>query len=410
MTSGAIGVGFGTAALGSLCHDVVLLALKAGFRKFDTAEENQWWYNQKAVGTALREFFNFGTTNDKNKNDYDSIITDDECVMVVDEYEGEDGNGGEPICGGASASASASTVMKSCLDLRISTKIPPWELTSSDHIRSNALNSREELVGFCDQFIKTSNDIQQPPRASHRNEMLITGTSTDIEGSNKKKMFPLDVYYIHAPTCWKGWHTRCDDPPPLLDLRSAWMALEAVVGLDHAASRIGLSNVRPYELLDIIQFVRAREMSLHHGENENENHNNNNSRSVAPPRIPDVVQSFADPIEPAEELRKICRENGIEFVSYSTLGTQHKSTSENPVLTSAIVQTLAAKHGRSTAEVVLSWALQHGMSVIPRSGKREHINELARLLPGKGETAPAASAGFLDANDLSQMELLKYSI
>lgn len=34
----AIGVGFGTAALGGACEDVVLMALKAGFRKFDTAE------------------------------------------------------------------------------------------------------------------------------------------------------------------------------------------------------------------------------------------------------------------------------------------------------------------------------------------------------------------------------------
>ena len=111
----AIGVGFGTAALGSRCHEVVLLALKAGFRKFDTAEENQWWYNQKAVGTALREFFSFGATENKNANDYDNIITDDECVIMVD--EDEDGNGGEPICGGASAP----TMTKSCVDLRIPT-------------------------------------------------------------------------------------------------------------------------------------------------------------------------------------------------------------------------------------------------------------------------------------------------
>ena len=49
-------VGFGTAALGQQCHNVVLMALEAGFRYFDTAEENQYWYNSAAVASALREF------------------------------------------------------------------------------------------------------------------------------------------------------------------------------------------------------------------------------------------------------------------------------------------------------------------------------------------------------------------
>jgi diketogulonate reductase-like aldo/keto reductase len=363
VTAAAIGVGFGTAALGSRCHEVVLLSLHAGFRRFDTAEENQWWYNQKAVGTALQEFY-LGT-------DGNDITTDDECVMMIDETSGNP----EPVCGNG--------VRKSCTELRVSTKIPPWELTSSDHIRSNAANSRRELVGFCDEQMKRT-------PAAHGEFQLIR----DMMQVNELEHFPLDVYYIHAPKCWDGWHTRCDNPPPTLDLRSAWTALEAVVGLDHSARRIGLSNVSPTELLDIIEFVRSRQTKeLAPGQ--------------APPRIPDTVQAFADPIQPAEELRRICQKHGIEFVSYSTLGTQHPSSSSgNPVLTSPIVQALAAKHKRSTAEVVLSWAIQLNMSVIPRSSKKEHIQELARLLPTPGSTA----TGFLDADDFLQMDLLKNSI
>ena len=52
----------------------------------------------------------------------------------------------------------------------------------------------------------------------------------------------------------------------------------------------------------------------------------------------------------------------------------------NPVLTSPTVLELSEKYSRSTAEVVLSWALQKGMGVIPRSSKMNHIAELARLL------------------------------
>ena len=79
-----------------------------------------------------------------------------------------------------------------------------------------------------------------------------------------------------------------------------------MLGLDFSAKRIGLSNVHRDELLDIIAFVHER---IEHGETD------------PPPRIPDVLQAYADPLHPADELRAICREYGIEFVSYSTLGT-----------------------------------------------------------------------------------------
>ncbi|GAX21116.1 hypothetical protein FisN_1Lh209 [Fistulifera solaris] len=336
--STAVGVGFGTAALGGSCYNVVGVALEAGFRKFDTAEAD-WWYDQASVGKALSHYF-LQPTNEEE---------DQTCVSAN-------------FCG------------KSCQieDLRISTKIPPWSLTSFDDIRAHAAASREELLGFCDEILITATD---------ENKGIMT---------EKSIPYPLDVYYIHAPACWKGWHPRCDNPPPTLDLRSAWQAMEAVVGLDHSATRIGLSNVRPDELLDIIQFAKQRQES---GDIQHED---------PPPRKPDVVQAFADPIHPADELRRICREHDIEFVSYSTLGTQHHSVSGNPVLGSPCIQSIANKHGRSTAEVVLSWALQNGMSVIPRSSNKNHIQQLARLL----EENP----GFLDNDDMQQIDSMKDTI
>ena len=50
------------------------------------------------------------------------------------------------------------------------------------------------------------------------------------------------------------------------------------------------------------------------------------------------------------------------------------------MLTSPTILDLSSKYSRSAAEVVLSWALQKGMSVIPRSSRQNHISELARLL------------------------------
>jgi diketogulonate reductase-like aldo/keto reductase len=119
-------------------------------------------------------------------------------------------------------------------------------------------------------------------------------------------------------------------------------------------------------------------------------------RAVAPlrPRIPDI-QAYSGPIEPADELREACGKLGIEFVSYSTLGTQHRyrrnpkrgGELEKPVLAFPAAAAVAARRGRSAAEVVLAWALARNMSVIPRSGNREHVRELAASCPAVGGDA-----------------------
>jgi len=322
----SINVGFGTAALGGKGVEIVKIALEHGFRKFDTAEENEFWYDPSSVGQALREYF---------------VGTKDSCQKA---------------------------------DIRISTKIPPWELVSEAKIRDNAKRSRELLVGFCDD-------------------------ASDNAGDDKK--FPLDVYYIHAPACWKGWHPKCNGVTNTLSLRDVWLALEAVVGLDKSAKRIGLSNVSPEQLEDIVTFVKERQGSAANAAGATD--------AVAPaPRLPDVVQNHADPIEPAKEVREICAKYGIEFVSYSTLGTQHQyrdnNNGNNPVLNSRVVKDLAAKYDKSTAEIVLSWALQNNMSIIPRSANREHIKQLSNLLKyRRGE-------GFLSQDDLAKIDSLKDEI
>lgn len=306
-------VGFGTAALGSLGYQTVQTALEYGFRIFDTAEENEYWYDQQFVGLALRDFFvpiqeicSSRTLSTDGTILLDSLMKEGKCNS-------------------------------SCKDLRIGTKIPPWELKSTFHIRQRAEESRSILVGFCDD---------------------------EINGKN-----PLDVYYIHAPECWDGWHPRCSGTNNLLPLREAWIGMEGVV-FDGNSERIGLSNIHPWQLLDIIEFVSVRQ-SLFDGEGP-------------PPRYPDVVQSYSDPLNPSKELRDMCTQHGIEFVSYSTLGTQHHTRDgTNPVLGNEDINNIALKHNRSTAEVVLSWALQSGMSVIPRSTNPVHIAQLSNLLTGE---------------------------
>jgi diketogulonate reductase-like aldo/keto reductase len=365
-------VGFGTAALGSQGFDAVVWAFQEGFRAFDTAEEDEHWYDSETVGHAASHYFQdllLSRQQERNSKDADATVGAD-C---------DDGTL-HPNC--PNARISTMTDLCRAERLQMSTKIPPWSLTSHDDIRNHARHSRKQLVGFCD-------------------------APSNHGDNNAKNAYSLDIYYIHAPSCWRGWHPRCDDPPPLLSLREAWLAMEAVAGEDGSALRIGLSNVRVDELLDVIEFVRERQQQLRTEDGGDSESNVISSRS--PPRIPDAVQSYADPIEPADELRQVCAEHGIHFVSYSTLGTQHKyrrsrsgsGELENPVLTSPVVVRIANKHGRSVAEVVLSWAIQKNMSVIPRSTNRRHIQELARLFD---------DPHFLDADDVRDIDAMKHSI
>jgi diketogulonate reductase-like aldo/keto reductase len=64
------------------------------------------------------------------------------------------------------------------------------------------------------------------------------------------------------------------------------------------------------------------------------------------------------------------------------------------------VKKLADQYHRSTAEVVLSWALSRNMSIIPRSSKQEHIHQLARLLDPNNRY-------FLSESDLIQIDQLE---
>jgi len=311
------------------------MALEAGFRKFDTAEAD-YWHNQKSVGRALEEYFKY------------PVIEERECAAALIQNFADE-----------SDTCSLPKDLPKCgeEDVRVSTKIPPWSMTSFEDIRQHARDSRTELVGFCD------------------------------DPNDNSTIYPLDVYYIHAPECWESWHPRCKDSlPDLLNLTEAWKAMEAIVAIDHSAQRIGVSNVHSYVLEDLIKDIKERQ-----------------KQGDPNARMPDVLQYFADPIQPSSDERAICSKYGIEFVAYSTLGRNHPDKSkENHVLSDPIVQGIAAKHGRSEAEVVLSWALQHKMSVIPRSKTKEHIEQLANMLTD--------DPTFLDDEDGMAMNEMAYTI
>ena len=90
------------------------------------------------------------------------------------------------------------------------------------------------------------------------------------------------------------------------------------------------------------------------------------------PTPPAVNQIEVHPRRPAAQLRAFCASNGIAVVAYGSLGSGDPS-----LLSSPLVQRLAAAAGRTPAQVLLRWALQSGMAVIPKSNKPERIQQFA---------------------------------
>eukprot|EP01006_Ploeotia_vitrea_P022321 TRINITY_DN54724_c0_g1_i1.p1 TRINITY_DN54724_c0_g1~~TRINITY_DN54724_c0_g1_i1.p1 ORF type:complete len:352 (+),score=13.47 TRINITY_DN54724_c0_g1_i1:116-1171(+) len=108
---------------------------------------------------------------------------------------------------------------------------------------------------------------------------------------------------------------------------------------------------------------------------------------------PMVVQNYYNPWHPDDHVLQYCKENKIVYQSYSTLASDkmvHKLLAE-PVL-----QRLAEKYHKSPAQIVLKWALQNGVVILPRSTTVEHAKEDLQLFDFQ-----------LDLSDVELIDALK---
>ena len=98
--------------------------------------------------------------------------------------------------------------------------------------------------------------------------------------------------------------------------------------------------------------------------------------------VPAVNQVECHPFLPQAALREYCAARQIEVQPYTSLG---RSTEAPRVLYGRVrpygrrlvedadVLAVAARHARSAEAVLLRWALQHRMSVIPKAALEEHV-------------------------------------
>ncbi|HCN58461.1 MAG TPA: aldo/keto reductase [Exiguobacterium sp.] len=85
--------------------------------------------------------------------------------------------------------------------------------------------------------------------------------------------------------------------------------------------------------------------------------------------VPVVNQIELHPFLSQEAIREFCQKNGIVVEAWSPL------MKGRDALTEPVITEIAARHGKTPAQVVLRWHLQHGIIAIPKSVTPSRIQE-----------------------------------
>jgi diketogulonate reductase-like aldo/keto reductase len=88
--------------------------------------------------------------------------------------------------------------------------------------------------------------------------------------------------------------------------------------------------------------------------------------------LPAVNQVEFSPFLCQRDLLEFCRNNRIQIEAYAPLTAGRRL--HDPRITA-----LAKKDGLTNAQVLLRWAIQHGLVVIPKSAQPDRIAENARI-------------------------------
>jgi diketogulonate reductase-like aldo/keto reductase len=139
----------------------------------------------------------------------------------------------------------------------------------------------------------------------------------------------VDLYLIHWPADGPTW---------------AWPGMERTRQVGTAAS-IGVSNFGAGELEQVIAAGTAR---------------------------PAVNQVEFNPVHYRRGLLDTSLKHDVALEAYSPLGTGRH-------LSDKAVRRVAERAGRTPAQVLLRWCLQHGLPVIPKSTHRDRIEENAQI-------------------------------
>ncbi|CAL8477429.1 aldo/keto reductase [Caballeronia sp. S22] len=191
--------------------------------------------------------------------------------------------------------------------------------------------------------------------SNHRPERV----EAAFEGSRERLGVEfLDLYLIHTPFAFQPGDEqdpRDQNGAVIYDkgvtLHDTWSAMERLV--DQGKCRaIGLSDIGLDQLRGLYEAARIK---------------------------PAVVQVEAHPYLPETELLDFCKENQIVFLAFAPLGHGIRpGPLEDPVITR-----IAARIGKTPAQVLLAWAIQRGGALLttPKTAERARENLDVSALP-----------------------------
>lgn len=168
----------------------------------------------------------------------------------------------------------------------------------------------------------------------------------------------LDLYLIHTPFAFqpgdeqdprgKNGSVLYDNSLTLLD---TWRAMESLVDRGRCRA-IGLSDIALNQLSPIHESARIK---------------------------PAVVQVEAHPYLPETELLEFCKKTGVVFLAFAPLG---HGVRPGP-LDDRVISAIAARVGKTPAQVLLAWAVQRGTALLttPRTAARARENFDISSLP-----------------------------
>jgi alcohol dehydrogenase (NADP+) len=174
---------------------------------------------------------------------------------------------------------------------------------------------------------------------NHRPERVEPAFDASLE---RLRLNYLDLYLSHTPFAFQPGDEqdpRDQDGNILYDrgvtLLDTWRAMESLV--DHGKCRaIGLSDIGLNELLGLYDSARIK---------------------------PAVVQVESHPYLPETDLLEFCKEKGIVLLAFAPLGHgMRPGPLEDPVILA-----IAARVGKTPAQVLLAWAVQRGTALLTTS-------------------------------------------
>lgn len=175
----------------------------------------------------------------------------------------------------------------------------------------------------------------------------------------------FDIFYIHFPVALEyvdpkdsypsGWHTLDGKVrQSKASIQETWQAMEHLVDIGLAKS-IAISNFQGSLVIDLLRYARIR---------------------------PAILQVEIHPYLVQEELVQFAKSEGIVVTAYSSFGPQSfveldwdKAIKCPRLIEHPVITEIASKHNKTPAQVLLRWATQRGLAIIPKANHPARAHE-----------------------------------